>query len=179
MYVIAFSNRERRLLYSAYMYFILSPILHQRKYWCTLYLQKITQQDFLCFSVMHVTESLLCIRAESVRYATFQSVRYGPVRYHSRVCHSRGQPVCDFLVPAFEATRRSSAHVLSKLIQPYMRDYALSSVSHLPQKRLFSASASARAAVVKSNPRKDEDGNDMLIDITSRAATVCSPSATL
>jgi len=141
--------------------------------------RKNPQQDFLCFSVMHVTKSVLGIRAKIVRYATFQSVRYGPVRYHSRVCHSRGQPVCDFLVPAFEAKRRSSTQVLSKSIQPYMRDHALSSISHRPHKRLFSASASARAAVVKSNPRKDEDGNDMLIDITSRAATVCSPSATL
>ncbi|KAL8730821.1 MAG: hypothetical protein Q9181_004525 [Wetmoreana brouardii] len=37
--------------------------------------------------------------------------------------------------------------------------------------RPFSASAIASAAVVTANPRKDEDGKEMLIDITDRAST--------
>ncbi|KAL8699580.1 MAG: hypothetical protein Q9201_005927 [Fulgogasparrea decipioides] len=38
-------------------------------------------------------------------------------------------------------------------------------------RRPFSASAIASAAVVTANPRKDEDGKEMLIDITDRAST--------
>lgn len=48
----------------------------------------------------------------------------------------------------------------------------------LPLRRHFSASATTSAAVVTANPKKDEDGNEMLIDITERASTV-SGSTTL
>lgn len=58
----------------------------------------------------------------------------------------------------------------SPLISGY--DYSFRRHASLP--RPFSTSLSRPAAVVTANPRKDEDGNEMLIDITDRAVKVCS-----
>ena len=45
---------------------------------------------------------------------------------------------------------------------------------HPLERRMLSVSPAAKAAVVRANPRKDENGNEMLIDITARAANVLS-----
>ena len=79
---------------------------------------------------------------------------------------------CDFLLPTAIVYKPCVSTI------PHSKKPALSSGparSQLPlQRRTFSVSPVAQAAVVTANPRKDEDGNDMLIDITARAAKVFS-----
>lgn len=75
----------------------------------------------------------------------------------------------DFLLPAFSCLRLAiipSSHYVSS---------RASSSSRTPEPtrhRSFSNSPVSPAVVVTTNPRKDEDGNDMIVDITPRAAKV-------
>lgn len=79
------------------------------------------------------------------------------------------EPLPEFLLPFL---RERNASLL------FHRSFRLSRAScHDTQsKRNFSSSPAPKAVAATINPRKDEEGNDMLIDITSRAATVRHPA---
>ena len=72
----------------------------------------------------------------------------------------------------------SSTGIPAFLLPSFAQKLPLTPTRHYPsfplpvahQKRAFSHSPPHRAVVVTANPRKDADGNDMIVDITPRAA---------
>lgn len=114
---------------------------------------------------------LVCLAKLDLAFLrTSNRYKAGTQRHLSTSQHSYTS-IPDFLLPAF-VTKEHHASAMS-----YRRGLSLQSTPTNPnyplQRRMFSASLGAKAAVVIANPRKDEDGNEMLIDITARAANVC------
>ena len=71
------------------------------------------------------------------------------------------EPLPEFLLPSVR--KRRIPHTIRTVRPSTLRTYS---------KRKFVSSPVSKAVAVTINPRKDEEGNDMLVDITSRAATV-------
>ena len=68
-------------------------------------------------------------------------------------------------------TRNHHASAIPHLNRPPIPSAPPSLGYPLPR-RMFSVSSATKATVITGNPRKDEDGKEMLIDITARAAKV-------
>lgn len=76
-----------------------------------------------------------------------------------RQLHSAPAPLLDFLVPSAGS---SPAYV------QYQRDLRTRGL----RSRGFTSCAVQRTSAIV-NPRKDDDGNDMIVEITPRASNVC------
>ena len=116
--------------------------------------------------------SFRCLAKQELAYArTANRFNTSTTRHLSTSQHSFTS-IPDFLLPA-STTKKHHATTTSHLHRSFLL-FPPTSSGHLSQRRMFSASPGAKAAVVTANPRKDEDGNEMLIDITTRAANVFS-----
>ena len=92
-------------------------------------------------------------------------------KFLSTSYYSNHTSIPDFLLPAF--ARASPTASPSFHIHPAFQRYVPTRLGHVEHCRSLSTSSATRAVVVTANPRKDVDGNEMLIDITTRAANVC------
>jgi hypothetical protein len=75
-------------------------------------------------------------------------------------------PIFDFLAPREISTASfvgPTSHVRYRPSKPLKA-----------ARRLFSISSARRGTVAVYNPKKDDDGNDMHVEITPRASKVCS-----
>lgn len=86
-------------------------------------------------------------------------------RYSTANTHVQQTPL-EFLVP-----RKASHFGRRTSILPASRSSVLS-IGRQTASRPFSASTSRLATICVQNPQKDEDGKDMVLEITSRAAQV-------
>ena len=93
------------------------------------------------------------------------------VRSSQAIRHDRSPAVLDFLLPSSVGVRqRALAHARS--YDCGRRNLVAPTHSRHLQRRPCSSSQKKQAVVVAANPRKDENGNEMVVDITTRAATV-------
>ncbi|OBT62641.1 hypothetical protein VE03_07520 [Pseudogymnoascus sp. 23342-1-I1] len=96
----------------------------------------------------------------SLRRCTAAATAPAPAaRTFFQLAHQRAPPMLDFLLPSIPAAAPRSMH-----------RQAPRSLSKLSSSRPFTASALRATTTAIYNPRKDDDGNDMTIEITPRAA---------
>ena len=108
-----------------------------------------------------------CLRSARRGMLRSSSTRASPLHQNSSRSFSLAQPATirlplylDFLAPLY----RPQPSIPSN----YLRIYQISSLK--PSHHSFSSTSAVQKAI--QNPRKDEDGNEMNIEITPRAANV-------
>ena len=112
-----------------------------------------------------------CLRCLDVSRAAVQLANnYGPRLVAQNFVHNGPERIPSFLLPAFSQQRSFSISTAAKL-PPLPKMSSISgSAAQRSIPRTFTTSSSRRAVVVTANPRRDDDGNEMLIDITPRAS---------
>ena len=88
-------------------------------------------------------------------------------RYYASNIRSNHEPLPEFLLSFLRGKHMQPSSTRS------LRLSRLPTFS-IQSNRNFSSSPTSKAVAVTINPRRDEEGRDMLVDITSRAATVRS-----
>ena len=119
-----------------------------------------------------LSRPLICLAKHELSFARAASRSSANTQRHLSTVRHSCTSIPEYLLPLLSTKK----HPSSTVSHPYRHfpQSALANSGHPLQWRLFSASPCAKVAVVSANPRKDEDGNEMLIDITARAANVCS-----
>lgn len=130
------------------MYFQSNTILLTSPWW-------MATQTFAQPFVLHAADCLKCL-----------SLRVYP-KLDLKLSGNYRHGLTPLILPPFSPRKLSSRSFLD-----FKRLSLLQSLSQNGQKRRFSVSTTAKAVVVTANPRKDENGNEMIIDITPRAASV-------
>ena len=115
---------------------------------------------------------LVCLAKPQVTSARAASKFKADTQRHLSISRRSYTSIPDFPLPS-SVPKRDRTSAISHRHRPLVQS-APAILGPLLHRRMFSATPVAKAAVVTANPRKDEDGNDMLIDITARAANVCS-----
>ena len=122
-----------------------------------------------------VTRSLTYLAKHQSRcFKTTSSLSCSIQRYLSTGSNSTYSVSPDFVFLAFPFQPNSTCCPSYTYKLPFPRKSA--NIVYQRYCRKFSTTPAAKATVITANARKDEEGNDMLIDITARAATVGRPS---
>lgn len=127
--------------------------------------------DILLQRLTHVVKHQ-CACASPAKKTLVNTSKFASTSYYST--HTS---IPDFLLPAF--TRGTPPSSPPSHFHSAFQRHVGSRAVHVEHHRNVSTSPAIRAVVVTANPRKDVDGNEMLIDITTRAANVCVASRPL
>lgn len=116
------------------------------------------------------TKVLMCSVAQLGRREALSTPAANSARhlFLSPIRHDTPKSIPSYLLPAFAPRKLNlgGQHRKRSVYDAFPQN------RHFCRCRAFSTTPCSKAAVVTANPRTDEDGNEMLIDITARAAKV-------